>query len=63
MATPKRFLQSLKNDKLKFEIMDYNPVTQTATLQGVYGRFTMAPFTKEKVTADGYKLIEERVGQ
>lgn len=58
MAT-RKFLQSLKNKDLKFEILAFDAATQTATLQGTYGTFKMVPFTKEKVTADGYTLTQE----
>lgn len=55
------FLQSTKNKDVRFEILKFDPETKTATVQGKHGTFTMSPFTKAKVTADGYELVTEEV--
>ena len=52
------YLQSVQNPELTYKIVKFDAATKTATLQGKYGTFTIEPFTKEKVTSDGYTLLK-----
>jgi hypothetical protein len=60
MAKPKLWLVSVKNPSVRFEVLKYNTETQTATLIGsAKVKFEVHPFTKEKITKDGYTLEKE----
>jgi hypothetical protein len=59
MSAQKVYLQSVKKPELRYEVIEFNPATQTARLRGERGEFRISPFTKNKITADGYELIKE----
>ncbi len=59
MPKSKMFLISDKDPALRYEVVKFDAETQTATLSGRYGPFDVTPFTKAKVTKDGYRLVIE----
>jgi len=56
----KAYLQSAKNPALKFEILGFDDATKSAKIKGEHGVFVISPFTKEKITKDGYTLVVEK---
>ena len=59
MPTQTVYIQSVKKPELKYEVLDYDDATKTATLKGERGHFKITPFTPTKVKADGYRLVKE----
>jgi len=44
-----------------YDVVDFNKDTATAKIEGRGASFTLTPFTKEKLAADGYKLIQQEI--
>lgn len=62
MAKARVFLVSTKNPSLRYEVLEFDAATQTATLKGKLTKFTVTPFTKAKVAQDGYVVeVKEEV--
>jgi hypothetical protein len=60
VSAQKVYIRSTKNPALKFEVLNFNPATKTAKIQGRYGKtFELCPFNKERLAKDDYELITE----
>lgn len=60
MTKPKLILVSVKDPTLRYDVLSYNAETKTAVCKGRFGEFDVKPFTKEKITRDGYTLEREK---
>lgn len=59
MPKPKLYLVSVQDPSKRYEVLSFDDHSKTAILRGRYATFEVTPFTKEKVTKDGYKLVTE----
>lgn len=57
-TTQEIYIRSINKPELKYKVVDYDPETKRAVLQGEYAKFPITPFTKEQLTRLGYEMVK-----